>query len=64
VSAAVVVPAIGVLLVVTLLWIWIRTWRAWRRQRRADEQLRLELLQRRGWRELQRRNLLDREIHR
>jgi hypothetical protein len=52
------------LVVLGFVAIWIRTWRQWRRDQRADEQVRLEMLQRRGWRELQRRKLLDREMHR
>lgn len=63
-SAAVVFAAIAWAAAAVLAWIWIRTWRRWRREQLADQQLQDELTMRRGFRALQRRKLLDREIHR
>lgn len=40
--------------VLAQLLVWIRAWRAIRRERRAEEQLQLEMRARRGWRVLQR----------
>lgn len=40
----------------------VRAWRAHVRQARADEQVHLEALQRRGWRTLQRRKELPEDL--
>lgn len=53
-SGAVVFAAIAWLAAAVLAGIWIRTWRARRREQRAEEQLQLEMRARRGWRALQR----------
>lgn len=46
--------AIGGGWAIAQLLVWIRAWRAIRRERLAEEQLFYEMRQRRGWRALQR----------